>query len=70
MNVAKIMWNEIQLLFNNKDCKILDLACGTGKNIIDLKKINSEAQIYGCDISNRLLKVAIKRSRSKFFKMY
>ena len=55
------VWNEIQLLFNNKDSKILDLACGTGKNIIDLKKINSEAQIYGCDISNRLLKVAIEK---------
>ena len=30
-------WNEIQMFFNNKEGKILDVACGTGLNMLDLK---------------------------------
>lgn len=54
-------WNEIILLLNSKRGKILDIACGTGQNILDLKIVNPEAEIYGCDISNMLIDVAIRK---------
>jgi ubiquinone/menaquinone biosynthesis C-methylase UbiE len=31
-------WNEILMLINKKEGNILDVACGTGVNIIELKK--------------------------------
>ena len=52
------VWNEIILLFNGKKGKILDLACGTGKNILDLQTTNPEAILYGCDISQFLIDIA------------
>ena len=54
------VWNEIQFIFHDKKGKILDVACGTGKNIIDLQKINTSATFYGCDISQNLLNIARK----------
>ena len=51
-------WNEIQMFFNNKEGKILDVACGTGLNMLDLKKSNPDALLYGCDISQYLLDIA------------
>ena len=59
------VWNEIKFIMHDKKGKILDLACGTGKNIIDLKKINNNAQFFGCDISQNLINVAIKNGVSK-----
>ena len=52
------VWNEIVLLFNGKKGKILDVACGTGKNILDLQATNPEATLYGCDISQFLIDIA------------
>ena len=52
------VWNEIVLLFNGKKGKILDVACGTGKNILDLQKTNPESTLYGCDISQFLIDIA------------
>ena len=52
-------WNEIQMFFISKKGKILDLACGTGLNILDLKKLNPDAEIYGCDISQNLINICI-----------
>ena len=59
------VWNEIKFIMHDKKGKILDLACGTGKNILDLKKINKEAQFFGCDISKSLINVAIKNGVSE-----
>lgn len=58
-------WNEIRMLLNNKDGKILDVACGTGLNMLDLNEINPKAEIYGCDISNFLIDIAVKNGVSK-----
>ena len=55
------VWNEIILLFNGKKGKILDVACGTGKNILDLQVTNPEAIIYGCDISEFLINISISK---------
>jgi|TARA_B110000483_G_scaffold227198_1_gene288743 ubiquinone/menaquinone biosynthesis C-methylase UbiE len=54
------VWNEIQFLIKNENGNILDLACGTGRNIIDLKKINKKSNFYGCDISQQLIDIAIQ----------
>ncbi len=59
------VWNEIKLLIKNEEGKVLDLACGTGKNIIDLKKLNPLADFYGCDISRQLIDIAIKNGVSE-----
>ncbi|MBD1170201.1 class I SAM-dependent methyltransferase [Pelagibacterales bacterium SAG-MED02] len=59
------VWNEIKFIMHDKKGKILDLACGTGKNILDLKKINKEAQFFGCDISQSLINIAVKNGVNK-----
>ena len=60
----KNVWIEIQHLLYEKDSKILDIACGTGKVIeILLKKTNND--IYGCDISKLLLEKCISRGINK-----
>ena len=59
------VWNEIQLLIKNQNGRILDLACGHGRNIIDLKKINPDSEFYGCDISEQLINLAIKNGINK-----
>jgi ubiquinone/menaquinone biosynthesis C-methylase UbiE len=56
-------WNEIQFLMSACSGKVLDIACGTGKTI----EINSrfpDIELYGCDISDFLLKKAIERGVS------
>jgi len=55
------VWNEIILLLNGKSGKILDVACGTGKNIVDLQKTNPKASFYGCDISQFLMDIAANK---------
>ena len=49
------VWNEISMLLNKKKGNILDVACGTGVNILRLQKTNPQANFYGCDISQTLL---------------
>jgi ubiquinone/menaquinone biosynthesis C-methylase UbiE len=58
-------WNEIQMFFDDKEGKILDVACGTGLNMIDLSRINSKASLYGCDISQYLIDIAVKNGVKK-----
>ena len=58
-------WNEIQMFFDDKEGKILDVACGTGLNIIDLLRINSKAILYGCDISQYLIDIAVENGVKK-----
>tara|TARA_B100001142_G_C14345045_1_gene659593 strand:+ start:769 stop:1467 length:699 start_codon:yes stop_codon:yes gene_type:complete len=57
-------WIEIQHLLLNKKGKILDIACGTGKIIEVLSKINIK-NVYGCDISDFLIQKAIDRGIDK-----
>ena len=56
-------WIEIQHLLLNKNGKILDIACGSGKVIEILSKINIK-DVYGCDISDFLIEKAIERGIS------
>jgi ubiquinone/menaquinone biosynthesis C-methylase UbiE len=56
----KNAWHELNFLMANCSGKILDIACGTGKNISDLNKLFS-MDIYGCDISDFLIDKAIAR---------
>jgi ubiquinone/menaquinone biosynthesis C-methylase UbiE len=53
-------WNEIQMFFVSKKGNILDLACGTGINMRDIKKLSPEANIYGCDISQNLIDICLE----------
>jgi ubiquinone/menaquinone biosynthesis C-methylase UbiE len=56
-------WIDIQHLLHDKKSKnILDIACGTGKVIAMLEKVNN-SNFYGCDISEYLIKKAINRTQ-------
>lgn len=50
--------NYIQDYLKKKDAKILDVGCGTGKNLEQLKKFG---QIYGLDSSSEAIKFCKKR---------
>jgi len=63
----KNVWNEISMLINNKEGNILDVACGTGVNILRLQKNNPKASFYGCDISKVLLSRAENKGIKKKF---
>ena len=63
----KNVWNEISMLINKKEGNILDVACGTGVNILRLKKTNPKASFYGCDISKVLLSRAENKGIQKKF---
>jgi trans-aconitate methyltransferase len=48
--------------------RILEYGCGIGRNLRFLQTSFSEAQVYGCDISEKSLEVAVKENPSvKFF---
>ncbi|MCA2694472.1 MULTISPECIES: class I SAM-dependent methyltransferase [unclassified Microcystis] len=53
-------WNELEFLMVNCRGKVLDIACGTGKNIETLSKF-PPIEVYGCDISDFLIKKALDR---------
>jgi ubiquinone/menaquinone biosynthesis C-methylase UbiE len=57
-------WSEIEYLLVNCSGKILDIACGTGKNIESLSKF-SHIEVHGCDISDFLLERAVARHISQ-----
>jgi ubiquinone/menaquinone biosynthesis C-methylase UbiE len=59
-------WNEIECLLVNCSGKVLDIACGTGVNIIAMSRFK-ELDIYGFDISDFLIEKAIAKGidRSK-----
>jgi len=65
-------WIEIQHIFFSKDSnsKILDIACGTG-TVIKLLNTNLKLRnIYGCDISKKLIdRAKSKNINSKFLKL-
>jgi ubiquinone/menaquinone biosynthesis C-methylase UbiE len=47
-------WHELLFLFAGLSGKALDIACGTGKNILDLSN-HPNLEIHGCDISDLLI---------------
>jgi ubiquinone/menaquinone biosynthesis C-methylase UbiE len=59
------VWNEILMILNKKEGNILDVACGTGVNMIELQKVNPKAVFYGCDISENLISLAKKKGIKK-----
>ncbi|KQT34348.1 class I SAM-dependent methyltransferase [Methylophilus sp. Leaf414] len=56
----KNVWKEIQLVLADKQGKVLDIACGTGKTMQILSPYES-LEIHGCDISDMLIDQAVKR---------
>ena len=63
---ARNAWIEIQhILQDKKEGKILDIACGTGIVMQILKKNLGINNIYGCDISDFLIKKAEKKGIEK-----
>jgi len=56
----KTAWHEIEYLIVNCRGKVLDIACGTGKNIQQMARY-PQIEIYGCDISEMLIVKAIER---------
>lgn len=53
-------WNEIECLLVNCKGKVLDIACGTGVNILEMQRF-TDLDIYGFDISDFLIKRAIDK---------
>lgn len=58
-------WNEIGMFFLNTKGKVLDIACGTGKVMGILEKINPELEVYGFDISDMLIQKAVDKGLKK-----
>jgi len=58
------VWNEIQFLLTLKKGRVLDIACGTGSAMLKFKG-NKNLAVYGCDISDLLLKRAISKGLNK-----
>jgi len=59
------VWNEIQFLMSNCQGKVLDIACGTGRNIDMLSKKFPDITVYGCDISEKLIEKAEEKGISR-----
>ncbi len=53
-------WNEIECLLVNCKGKVLDIACGTGVNIVAMNRFK-DLEIYGFDISDFLIKKAVDK---------
>ena len=53
-------WNEIECLLVNCKGKVLDIACGTGVNILAMNRF-SNLDIHGFDISDFLIAKAIEK---------
>ncbi|MCZ2298453.1 MAG: class I SAM-dependent methyltransferase, partial [Chitinophagales bacterium] len=54
----KTTWIEIQMLLANCKGKVLDIACGSGVTMRILNKYK-DLEVYGCDISDLLIKKAV-----------
>lgn len=59
----KNAWHELDYLMAFRSGKVLDIACGTGKNMLDLSKF-ANLNLYGCDISDFLINKGIARGIS------
>lgn len=50
--------NIIEKVVDNKDKKILDMGCGSGRNFAALKAAGFKGELYGIDFSGEMLKYA------------
>jgi ubiquinone/menaquinone biosynthesis C-methylase UbiE len=57
-------WHELRFLFAPLSGKVLDIACGTGKNMRDLMELG-RFDVHGCDISDMLIQRAIEKGVRK-----
>lgn len=57
-------WHEIDYLLAPVQGKVLDIACGTGRNIQQLGAF-PDLEVHGCDISDLLIKRAEEKSIPK-----
>ena len=58
------VWNELEFMMVNCQGRVLDIACGTGKNIEALSKF-TKLEVHGCDISDLFIQRAITRGIPK-----
>lgn len=58
------VWNEIQMFLWNTEGKVLDVACGTGVTMKMLERYH-KLDIYGCDISDLLIRKAVEKNIPK-----
>lgn len=56
-------WHELLYLFGPLSGKVLDIACGTGKNMSDLAVFKA-LEVHGCDISHLLIARAVEKGLS------
>lgn len=54
------VWNEIKLLLADRQGRVLDIACGTGRTMWELVGY-SALELHGCDISDLLIEKAVAR---------
>ena len=54
------VWSEIQLALAGRQGKVLDIACGTGKTM-QILGVEPGLELWGCDISDRLIDRAVLR---------
>lgn len=54
------VWSEIQLAMAGRRGKVLDIACGTGKTM-EVLAVEPDLELWGCDISDRLIDRAVSR---------
>ena len=55
------VWLEVDLLFAGLEGKVLDIACGTGQAMTVLRR-NRNLDVYGVDISERLIERAVSKA--------
>lgn len=58
------VWSEIQLAFAGREGRVLDIACGTGKTM-EMLSAEPGLELWGCDISDRLIDRAVDRGLSR-----
>lgn len=58
------VWSEIQLAMAGRQGKVLDIACGTGKTM-EVLAVEPGLELWGCDISDRLIDRAVSRGISR-----
>jgi ubiquinone/menaquinone biosynthesis C-methylase UbiE len=58
------VWSEVQLAMAGRQGKVLDIACGTGKTM-EVLAVEADLELWGCDISDRLIDRAVSRGISR-----
>lgn len=54
---------KIVSLIPDKKIKVLDFACGTGSQLIDIKRNKNKIDCYGVDISQDMINIAERKSK-------